>query len=214
MKNLAFIPAKSFSNRIPRKNFLDINGKTLVDYTIDLATNCKNISEIYLSTDKNYLPQKTIHNLKVHIRSKEQSNPELTVLELINLWLVENKILFDNLILLQPTHPFRTHLEVDKVISKFNKERSSYDSLVTYTSQKIRHIASSSDEINVKRHLVKSERFINGQVYIFKNINNRISYGDKTLLYKTTPSVFDVNVDEPHELELAKILAKEFKKYI
>ena len=39
MKNLAFIPARSGSKRVPNKNILELDGKPLLFYTIDLALN-------------------------------------------------------------------------------------------------------------------------------------------------------------------------------
>ena len=51
MKNLAFIPARSGSKRVPNKNILDLNGKPLLFYTIDLALKSKCFDEVFLVTD-------------------------------------------------------------------------------------------------------------------------------------------------------------------
>ena len=39
MKNLAIIPARGGSKRLPRKNILELNGKPLIHYTIEAVIN-------------------------------------------------------------------------------------------------------------------------------------------------------------------------------
>ena len=51
MKNIAIIPARSGSKRIPKKNIIDFNGKPMIAWTIEAALNSKLFSKVLVSTD-------------------------------------------------------------------------------------------------------------------------------------------------------------------
>ena len=51
MKILAFIPARSGSKRIPKRNIKLLKGKPLIAYTIEAAKKSKYINRIVVSTD-------------------------------------------------------------------------------------------------------------------------------------------------------------------
>ena len=51
MKVVAIIPARSGSKGIRLKNIKKLNGKPLIQYTIDVAKKCKMIDRILVSTD-------------------------------------------------------------------------------------------------------------------------------------------------------------------
>ena len=48
---IAVIPAKGESKRLPNKNLLRINGKSLIEYAVQYARKAKKIADIYVSTD-------------------------------------------------------------------------------------------------------------------------------------------------------------------
>lgn len=48
---IAIIPARKGSKRIKNKNMCEINGKTLVEYSISVAKKSKYIDEVLVSTD-------------------------------------------------------------------------------------------------------------------------------------------------------------------
>ena len=49
--NIAIIPARGGSKRIPRKNIIDFNGLPMIAYPISAALNAENIDHVYVSTD-------------------------------------------------------------------------------------------------------------------------------------------------------------------
>ncbi len=49
--NIAFIPAKGTSNRVPRKNLQLLGGKSLVRITLEFAEDQRLFDYVYLSTD-------------------------------------------------------------------------------------------------------------------------------------------------------------------
>ena len=56
MFTLGIIPARFGSKRLPRKNFLKIGGKTLVEWTVEQAAGAKLLDEYLVSTDDNRPP--------------------------------------------------------------------------------------------------------------------------------------------------------------
>jgi len=50
-KDIAIIPARSGSKRIPRKNVIDFNGKPIIGWTIEAAINSNLFSKVLVSTD-------------------------------------------------------------------------------------------------------------------------------------------------------------------
>ena len=48
--NIAIIPARGGSKRIPRKNIIDFNGKPMIAWTIEAALNSKLFSKVIVST--------------------------------------------------------------------------------------------------------------------------------------------------------------------
>ena len=51
MKIVSLIPARGGSKSIPLKNLVLINNRPMISYAIDAAINCKEINEVYVSTD-------------------------------------------------------------------------------------------------------------------------------------------------------------------
>ena len=49
--NIAIIPARSGSKRIPKKNIVEFNGKPMIAWTIEAALNSNMFSKILVSTD-------------------------------------------------------------------------------------------------------------------------------------------------------------------
>lgn len=51
MKNIAIIPARGGSKRIPRKNIKPFMGKPIIAYSIEAALQCGLFDEVMVSTD-------------------------------------------------------------------------------------------------------------------------------------------------------------------
>jgi N-acylneuraminate cytidylyltransferase len=76
MKNLAIIPARGGSKRIPRKNIKDFCGKPIIAYSIEAALNSNLFEEIMVSTDDTEIANAAKkYGAKVpFMRSEENSN--------------------------------------------------------------------------------------------------------------------------------------------
>ena len=53
MKNLILVPARENSKRLPGKNFTKLNGKPLIDYTVNICKKLNRYGDVFISTDSN-----------------------------------------------------------------------------------------------------------------------------------------------------------------
>jgi CMP-N,N'-diacetyllegionaminic acid synthase len=70
MVNIAVIPCKSISQRVPGKNFLDLQGKPLWKHTVDFLLSLEIFDHIIISTDKPELfPRLANSSINIHYRA-------------------------------------------------------------------------------------------------------------------------------------------------
>lgn len=86
MSNLAVIPARGGSKRIPRKNIKPFLGKPIISYSIEAAINSNLFSEIMVSTDDDEIAELSLrYGAKVpFLRSNSSSNDFATTFDVIN----------------------------------------------------------------------------------------------------------------------------------
>ena len=124
MNTLAFIPARSGSKGVIDKNIRNLNGIPLLAYSVHIAQLCCKqgiFSDVLVSTDsKLYLEKikQTGYNNQ-YIRPKDLAHDESptidAIIHAINDYAKKN-IFFDNVMILQPTSPFRCIQDIKKSI--------------------------------------------------------------------------------------------------
>lgn len=128
-KYLVIIPARSGSKGIKDKNVIALNGKPLIQYTIEPALSLlknKIVKKVIISTDS--IKYKEIsENLGIEVpflRPKEISGDKAKsvsfVLHAIRFFEEKGKY-FDAIVILQPTSPLRTYDDIKNAIEIFNK---------------------------------------------------------------------------------------------
>jgi len=130
MNIIALIPARGGSKGIKNKNIMNVMGKPLIYYTIDIAKKIKNINEVYVSTDSKKIKkisEKYGANVPF-LRPKKYSSDnssDLGVFQHFYNWYLQNKKKkIDLIIHLRATTPFRkanTIVKAIKIISKDKK---------------------------------------------------------------------------------------------
>ena len=85
MNNLAIIPARGGSKRIPRKNIKDFLGKPIIAYSIEAALKSNLFDEVMVSTDDQEIAQVALkYGAKVpFLRSSENANDNATIYDAI-----------------------------------------------------------------------------------------------------------------------------------
>lgn len=86
MRNLAIIPARGGSKRIPRKNIRDFLGKPIIAYSINAALQSGSFDEVMVSTDDEEIAEVARkHGARVpFMRSPQTANDHATMVEVID----------------------------------------------------------------------------------------------------------------------------------
>jgi CMP-N,N'-diacetyllegionaminic acid synthase len=125
LKPLVVIPARGGSKGVPRKNIKILNGKPLIQYTIEAARGVFPDSQICVSTDDQEI-KTVVENMGLsvpflrpeHLASDTADTYEV-LLHAVEFY--ENKGYYpDTLILLQATSPFRTAQHLQESLTLYN----------------------------------------------------------------------------------------------
>ena len=139
LKVLALITARGGSKGIPHKNIVELNGKPLIQYTIDAALGSKSLDRVILSTDCEEISTvaKSLGCEVPFIRPSELAQDNSThrsaVIHALDYLREKEGYVPDYLLLLQPTSPFRTSEDIDNAVSLM--ERSQCDLVVSVCSK-------------------------------------------------------------------------------
>lgn len=111
MANLAIIPARGGSKRIPKKNIKMFYGKPIISYSIQVAIETKLFNEVMVSTDDQEIADiATSFGAKVpFLRSNENANDYAVLVDVIQEVLDEYRSKgkeFKNICCILPTAPF------------------------------------------------------------------------------------------------------------
>ncbi|MFA6159992.1 MAG: acylneuraminate cytidylyltransferase family protein [Parcubacteria group bacterium] len=121
---LGVITARGGSKEIPGKNIKLLGGKPLIFYTINSAKDSKLISHLIVSTDDEEIAEisRSFGAVVPFMRPKELAGDTSTHLEVMEhaIGMMEEKlgILFDYVVILQPTSPLRIPEDIDNTIQK------------------------------------------------------------------------------------------------
>jgi CMP-N,N'-diacetyllegionaminic acid synthase len=124
---LVIIPARGGSKGVPGKNIKELNGKPLIQYTIDAAREIFEVKDIIISTDSEKI-KTTVESFGIEIpfiRPSKFATDESGIQDVLlhALSFVEGKGHFpQTLILLQPTSPFRNATHIKEALKLYNNE--------------------------------------------------------------------------------------------
>ena len=216
---IALINARGGSKGIPQKNKKILKNKPLIEYSIDAALQSKYITQIFISTDDNdiidiarakgiNMPYKRPDYLAT------DSAAQIDVIKHSIEYLNNNNNFSEDFILLQPTCPLRSELDINKAIEKF--ETGIYDTVVSVTDVGSRHPATCyleesgflnsmfSNKQGVNRQKFSNVLWRNGSIYIFsqKTIKNFNSIFGKKIGYIMMPDERSFNLDSMFDWEI------------
>lgn len=221
-KILAIIPARGGSKGIPKKNIYKVEGIPLIEYTLKEAHKSKLIDTCIVSTDCPEIRSICI-DLKATVtmlRPKNLATDKAKVIDVIIHELraleINNKI-YDYVILLQPTQPLRSVLDIDNSI-KLTIDNN-YNSVVGVSPVKehpllIRKINSNGElesildiPSTVRRQEFPKYYKVNGAIYINKveTLSEKTSLNDNIHPY-IMENYYDLDIDDISDLEKFKLI--------
>lgn len=229
MRILGIIPARGGSKGIPKKNSKLLNGKPLLQYTIEVAKKCQLLDKLIVSSDDEQII-KLAKKLEVEvpfIRPKalaEDNTPTIEVVKHVLNHYEQLGEFFDAVCLLQVTSPFRTVEYLNKVIQTFKDKKT--DSLITVQKVPDKYhpnwvfllnkngnlkIATGDKDIISRRQELPVAYHRDGNVYLTRTevIKNMNSLYGSSISYIESPKEFSMNIDTIEDWESAE---KHFQK--
>lgn len=198
LKNIAIIPARGGSKRIPRKNIKDFLGKPIIAYSIEAALKSNLFDEVMVSTDDDEIASiAKQYGAKVpFMRSKENADDYATLADVL-IEVVEEYVKIDiqieNICCVLPTAPL---LDKQNLIDGYNQfyigNKDSLISIVEFSFPVLRSFVKAKDNsINFSRPEFEKSRSQDlekhfhdaGQFYWIKS--NELLKGKSLMTYNT-----------------------------
>lgn len=223
---LCIIPARSGSKGVKNKNLRTIEGKSLLQITVEEATHSGVFHTVHVSTESGDIKSEA-ERFGIDfpfMRKKSLSEDNVHVSMVVTDVILNFKAIginFDSVCLLMPTSPLRTYSDIQNAAKKFRD--SGVDSLVSVSSlgkletnlrifkdEGLIDYYNSSIERNQNRQYAKELYAVNGSIY-FSKVASFLKFGtfhiDTVIGYEMSfINSIDVNTEE--DLELAKIFFK------
>jgi N-acylneuraminate cytidylyltransferase/CMP-N,N'-diacetyllegionaminic acid synthase len=225
---IAVIPARGGSKGLPGKNIKKMNDKPLIWYTINAAKKSKFIDKIIVSTDDNEIAEiaKKYDAEIPFMRPKELARDDSLAIDnyiyTIDRLNKEFNYGIVEFVVLQPTSPLRTSLDIDNAIQIFEEKKT--DSVISVSeaihppiwSKRIdeKGILRNYFDIrigNKNRQEIEKVYMPNGAIFVFKFslLKEKYSYySDKTHPY-IIPLERSIDIDSKLDFEFAEYLMKK-----
>lgn len=225
MKYLVIIPARGGSKGIPRKNVKLLNGKPLIQYTIEAAMKIFPSEQIIVSTDDQEIISVaetcglTVPFIRPADLSTDTASSYDVILHAVNFAYQEN-IEFEAIVLLQPTSPFRNehHIleaialysdEIDMVVSVKESDENPYYSI--FEENENGYLEKSKTGAFTRRQDCPKTFSYNGAIYVInpKSLaKNPLHLFTKIQKYEMNKEV-SIDLDTPLDWKIAEVVAKE-----
>ena len=206
---LGVIPARGGSKGIPKKNLHPLNGKPLIDYTIEAAKASK-LDDFVVSTEDEEIKEHCSQFCKVIVRPDELAQDATPTLPAIQHAVAEYEkhikvygVTVDGVMTLQPTSPLRTTKDINRVIDLFLE--SNTDSLYSGYYIGIKHKNRPYDKRKEEPHFQR-----NGAIFITKRelIDQGKLWSDNVLEFEM-PKTQSIDIDDYEDLLITEaILSK------
>ncbi len=202
---LGIIPARAGSKGIKGKNMYPLNGKPLIEYTIDAARRSKSILDVVVSTDMQEIHDtyfKEYDSLFYSVdrppHLAQDDTPMVDVLQDV----ISSKCprWAKAVVLLQPTSPLRTAEDIDRAIKAFINSTAS--SLYSGYYIGIKHKEKPYDKHSCKPHFQR-----NGAIFIAKReLIEQGKLWDDDVIEFEMPKSRSIDIDTMDDLFMAEAI--------
>ncbi len=222
MRVLGIIPARGGSKGVPSKNIIKINGKPLIQYTLDTVTGSRLLKDVFVSTDSDEILE-LVNKIggKTLKRSSKNATDTSSVNDVIHEVLKKIDKSYDIIMLLQPTAPIREPSDIDNVIKMFqDKEVTSVVSVVElddihparmYSLCNNRLLPLVPEDMEKRRQDLEPVYLRNGAIYAIRM--EAFKEHDKIILPEGTPYIMPqdqwLNIDAPRDIKIAEVFLKK-----
>lgn len=220
--NIAIIPARGGSKRLPGKNIKDLAGKPMIAWTIEAALDSGVFDYVFVSTDCEEIAQiaKDFSAEVPFLRPEELANNTATtndvVTHLVGWFEKEYDQKVATIAILQPTSPLRNSLHIKEAMSLMQEKSAKAIVSVCELEYRIQFCNKLSSEGSMKGFIkpqdmkrtqdLDSYFRLNGAIYLFdREYVNRLGelYSEGTFAYIMSSKV-SIDIDTEDDFELAE----------
>lgn len=202
---LGIIPARGGSKGIKRKNLHPLNGKPLIEYTIDAARRSKRILDVVVSTDMQEIHDTYFREYDSLFYSVDRpphlAQDDTPMVDVLRDVISSKYLMWVNaVVLLQPTSPLRTTDDIDQAIELF--ANSNVSSLYSGYYIGIKHKEKPYD-----KHLCKPHFQRNGAIFIAKReLIEQGKLWDEDVIEFEMPKSRSIDIDDLDDLFIAEAI--------
>lgn len=227
MNPLIIITARGGSKGIPYKNIKPLNGKPLICYSIDVARQYTTDSNICVSTDDDKIISVVEqYGLKVPFKrpaelASDTASSNDVLVHALNYYEQQGRV-FDVVILLQPTSPFRKvdflreavalyDPNIDMVVSVKEASANPYYNCFEENSNGYLVISKSLEHPISRRQDAPKVWEYNGSIYVINPISLKVkgmNYFNSIRKYQM-PDIYSIDIDTNFDWKMAELLLKE-----
>lgn len=215
------MPARKNSKGIKNKNIIQINNKSLINYTLKQAINCKVISQIVVTSDSEKILNQSLNNKKI-IKIKRPKNLATdyssindTIDHSLDILKKTLNIIPEIILLLEPTSPLRKVITIQKAIKLLRSRKINSLIPVSKTKEIYGELKnnkfSSYSKIYTNRQRRKNSLVVNsciwGCKYQYFKKNKKILSSKPHPIYVEFPENLDLN--EKKDLYILKKIIKK-----
>ena len=230
MKNvLCIIPARKGSKELKNKNIRLLENIPLLMYPFNVAKKVNYINDIAISSDTNkYLNLFKDSKIIKILRPKKLASSKSKIIDVVNHAINKINKYYEYIILLEPTSPLTSYLELRNAFKFFIKNRKKFDFLVSVVSipkyhssytiklDKEKKLKINNFPKNTNRQKLKKEFFLSGNFYIAKTkklLKNKNWISNRTYGYEIKKSIH-TDIDNIKDFIFAQAILKNglFKK--
>ena len=226
MSLLIYIPARGGSKGILKKNLSKIGDKKLIDFTLEAAKKIKVNSFIFISTDdietSDHCKKKgfEIDYIRPSIFSQDTSTILEGLLDALEWLRLKKDLEPTDVLLLQPTSPFRNIKQINEYIDKYNEDGEissvGVSAIQNHPRKSIlidgnnwKFLKSDNEEITNRQAYENNYYYIDGSFYLSKTSfikkNNSFIVEGLTKPYPMKHKYY-LDIDEEEDLDFARAI--------
>ena len=224
---LAITLARGGSKGIPKKNIILLNGKSLLEYTIEEVKKSKYIDEYIIATDDSNIEQVSRNNNVSCFKRQAVSNTQTSAAGLIEV--LKDRTAYDYVIEVMCTNPLKSVDDIDGAIQKLNTTGAdsvvsvvriwdNHPSRVKFIENDILigfNVEEDPDIPGQRRQDLQPSAYVrNGSIYAmtWKQITKHKRRLGEVIRPYIMPQERTINIDEPRDLMLAKFILENENK--
>ncbi|MBL4785176.1 MAG: acylneuraminate cytidylyltransferase family protein [Cohaesibacteraceae bacterium] len=222
VKILAVITARGGSKELPHKNIYPLDNKPLIAWTIDAALNARLVTRVIVSTDDQEIAtiSKTYGADIPFIRPLHLATDEASSLDVL-VHAARQCPGYDYVVLLQPTSPLRTSLDIDQTIELCTRHGAHSSTSVCETEKppnKMYYLDAygdmnkiiNDDGVQKRRQELPHCFALNGATYVIQT--KRLLDGQELVTQNTKafimPKSRSIDIDDLFDIRLTETIIK------